>query len=581
MDYTPDIETDMWCSWCLKQGDVTLLKENIFSRDIYRCNHCANELRHCATCDVGMARNTVEGADKLCAQCCMTIDQWGDQVDLAEQGWCSWCFKNTSHSLVRSGIISRDTRQCSECHRRTRKCRMCGDGPGEACGMARGDDHLCYVCNSRIKSWDDEEKKNLRHTSRKGWCSWCIEYTVHTLDEGSIITRNKYTCRECGGGTAPCILCDCAMTRSDQAWTSASCECCEASETVINAFKRKGKKDGASTTETDSDKGESASLINSQGMSSDEKAEEKTKRWLDLQERKHKAYPEEATPESIRALLLESSGEKDLAKEAGLIRPFQLLVSMSPKLRMQVASMLGWCLVTSEAYGSPHQEAWEILIHHSKGIAARSETLSEKFDAFDDDTPYSEIMRRVIEEVFHMCTCPRLSPQEGNHVSSSPSDPQMSALEDELIRNIGFIQRRNMTEEQRAQQDVDMASADSQRLLQIVKHANITSIEAQRVAVDVIKDVLKMDKLQMTVIGMEIFSALIPGMGMVLGPTVAGLSALIPPVAIIGALGAVAHGAVRALGPTYQRLCAPLVVITAQKLVLASQDIEFEEYLVC
>ncbi len=59
------------------------------------------------------------------------------------------------------------------------------------------------------------------------------------------------------------------------------------------------------------------------------------------------------------------------AWEQGMIRPFLLLVSMTPMQRLEIAGSLGWCIVTEKNFKVPltqqdeleyiHREAWNII----------------------------------------------------------------------------------------------------------------------------------------------------------------------------------------------------------------------------
>ena len=68
------------------------------------------------------------------------------------------------------------------------------------------------------------------------------------------------------------------------------------------------------------------------------------------------------------------------AMKAGLVRPFLLLVSMSPKRRAAVSHLMGASLAEMWWYREfdSHHEAWHILTYHLKGLQPRSSSVLRK-----------------------------------------------------------------------------------------------------------------------------------------------------------------------------------------------------------
>jgi hypothetical protein len=93
------------------------------------------------------------------------------------------------------------------------------------------------------------------------------------------------------------------------------------------------------------------------------------------------------------------------ALEAGVIRPFLLLVTMTPMERIRIAGMLGFCTVSQQYFGSwnddyVHQEAWEILHCHLFGIQARTNATYETLNPFARNCNWYECLRRAISANF-------------------------------------------------------------------------------------------------------------------------------------------------------------------------------------
>jgi hypothetical protein len=96
--------------------------------------------------------------DSKCLKCSGVVSQWesaAEQTDqvLKREGWCSWCFDNTTHTMDRKAKAKRDHYTCSSCGMSTCSCMKCDEG------MTRGglawDDALCAQCS--------------RETGKGGW----------------------------------------------------------------------------------------------------------------------------------------------------------------------------------------------------------------------------------------------------------------------------------------------------------------------------------------------------------------------------------------------------------------------------
>src|SRR5690349_19156440 len=88
------------------------------------------------------------------------------------------------------------------------------------------------------------------------------------------------------------------------------------------------------------------------------------------------------------------------ALNCGMIRPFLLLITMTPLQRIRVAGMLGMVLVTEKYFNSsnvlyPHRDAWKIIHCHLLGMQARTNRTYETLNPFSNNCNWYECIRRA------------------------------------------------------------------------------------------------------------------------------------------------------------------------------------------
>ena len=80
----------------------------------------------------GMSRGGEGRSDQLCAKCNKTISDWNADLsnnqNLKRDGWCSWCFENTTHTLDQKKKVTRSEFKCDGCSLKTLGCLKCEDG---------------------------------------------------------------------------------------------------------------------------------------------------------------------------------------------------------------------------------------------------------------------------------------------------------------------------------------------------------------------------------------------------------------------------------------------------------------------
>jgi len=163
--------------------------------------------------------------------------------------------------------------------------------------------------------------------------------------------------------------------------------------------------------------------------------------------------------------LKRDSTYKQKAFDAGLIRPFLLLVSMHPIRRAGVAKMINFDYVRESWFGDAHHEAWYIL-SGAKGIQGRaSEAFSRKLNPLRENCNWYEIVYRVAYKAFvhrtkkviknkdvSQASRKEIKDQEKSwhksiHLCMDPDDRTTSNLEELFLRMLLEYLKQNLPEE--------------------------------------------------------------------------------------------------------------------------------------
>jgi len=134
------------------------------------------------------------------------VTSWEDgEASEVEEGWCSWCFEETTQVLFCRGGLSRNLYQCSYCEQVTARCmRCCKD-------FARSHqdwtDSSCAACSGIIAQWGIAPSLDSK-AKIKLWCSACVRHTIQDLVQLNSITSSRYRCTNCH---ATCITCPCGI----------------------------------------------------------------------------------------------------------------------------------------------------------------------------------------------------------------------------------------------------------------------------------------------------------------------------------------------------------------------------------
>eukprot|EP01130_Rhizamoeba_saxonica_P002569 TRINITY_DN1234_c0_g1_i3.p1 TRINITY_DN1234_c0_g1~~TRINITY_DN1234_c0_g1_i3.p1 ORF type:complete len:556 (-),score=93.85 TRINITY_DN1234_c0_g1_i3:44-1711(-) len=511
------------CSWCFKECEQEIVKTSLFGRSKFQCKKCRNNTLVCMVCSTGMARSYDHGSDRMCFWCAPQTKSAMDDPDnspyLNVEGYCSWCLKMSELTLYKPSLIGRNSYTCNRCKKKILKCRLCKTGYSR--GYASYNDELCAKCDKTIPDWEKEENSAL--LKKGGWCSWCIEFCDHTLDQKNVMRRNVYTCDNCANRTLFCVKCKKAMTRGGIGWDDNLCITCYSPN--IN--------------------------------------------WEDLRMLRHEYSNTQATQEKTIENLSRFSKYRQKAEICGMIRPFLLLVSMAPPLRNKIANELGWCIYTEDYIGDPHREAWEIIHAHSTGIQARTNKSYEKVNPFGDNCNWYEILFRVAEKAFgNFMDAQHLDHELSHIVSTEPASNQMEGLEEEFIERLSI------------KMNIELNTADGCDAEQIRDKTGFTREAAVNYSVSLGTSILHLpSRLDIALYAARHASAVIPSLAKVLVPVSSALATAATPLFIVGVLSLAKAGVDLGLGDTLGRLFVPIVIMLNQRIILMLEEIDINDYM--
>eukprot|EP01103_Thecamoeba_quadrilineata_P019259 TRINITY_DN7713_c0_g1_i1.p1 TRINITY_DN7713_c0_g1~~TRINITY_DN7713_c0_g1_i1.p1 ORF type:complete len:657 (+),score=110.96 TRINITY_DN7713_c0_g1_i1:82-2052(+) len=339
------------CSWCFSPEPIRHQSEEryLLRKDLHHCTNCLSKTVRCTSRGCQDFARGYEGLllhDSHCYQHLNIINNWEGKKtreELAITRFCSWCFVQSSHTLIH---FQKKLYECNKCYRVGKQCRTCDDALSRHSSRNKAlGGEKCLLCAGTITSWSEQEKAFLQIT---GWCSICLEYCSHSLLADHRVQRNEYLCSVC---------------------STITCRCAEHQMNGCHNFVRNAMK----------------SLRCRQ-------CKDPLFDWKLVQSRKT-SFLNAFTPETIKADLARDSQQKFEATQKGMLRPFLHLVSMHPAARNSLALSLGMNLLVSYCFGDSHVESWYIIRHKTKGLLFRG---SERFESIcRKETSWYNILRRV------------------------------------------------------------------------------------------------------------------------------------------------------------------------------------------
>eukprot|EP01111_Echinosteliopsis_oligospora_P006664 TRINITY_DN2094_c0_g1_i3.p1 TRINITY_DN2094_c0_g1~~TRINITY_DN2094_c0_g1_i3.p1 ORF type:complete len:622 (-),score=155.77 TRINITY_DN2094_c0_g1_i3:43-1908(-) len=538
--------TMKWCSWCFDKTHHTITERHLLSKSRYKCDSCSSETVACSYCTKGMARSTKDGTDWLCAKCDKTIAEWGEKPNLKEKGDCSWCLESTDHLLIQYRYLKRNIYKCCDCKKRTVRCRLCGDA--FARGHASADEEMCLVCAGVLTNWQEREK-NKEKITRKAWCSWCVELSSHRLVEHALVERDVYSCSFCDQRTLPCNLCGTGFSCGGMGWDDQLCLSC--SDHKIKQLSPLGSHPSAAPF------------------------------WDSLHKLRDEVFTKQMTQDYINGELKRDSKERQQAVKDGMLRPFLLIVAMPPSIRLRVAASLGWCLITQQYFGDAHKEANDILHRSGQGLISRATLLSQRVHPIaSSSVSYYQVLRRVIEAVFSKSPFPDYNFEQSQNFSNMPKESRILKMEEHIMVQMVEQQKESMTVDEIQEQKESMKSQPMQRLAKLMwERCDLHDAEAVQYAMSVVQSAVHTpSKWGLTLLGLTTLQASVPVTAAYVAPMVAGLGAILPPLAILGTVKLVYKGVNMAFGPSLDRLYYPIILLLNQRLLMAAENQSVDEF---
>eukprot|EP00241_Pyramimonas_parkeae_P004533 CAMPEP_0114227590 /NCGR_PEP_ID=MMETSP0058-20121206/1872_1 /TAXON_ID=36894 /ORGANISM="Pyramimonas parkeae, CCMP726" /LENGTH=820 /DNA_ID=CAMNT_0001338443 /DNA_START=138 /DNA_END=2601 /DNA_ORIENTATION=- len=374
-----------FCSWCLAHTVHSLVERRVMRRSRYRCNGCQADSLPCinhhmgqssltggspnAMC--GFARGHPDGSENLCFCCSKVVETWDPALlpSLNKQGYCSWCFQQSTHQLVKVHQIGRNRFECQACNRATMSAaparrRLRQQGPPGLAVMER----KCARCSHDIASWGDADS-NKDQVATLAWCSWCVSMCYHDTEQRvplpKMLYRSVHRCRQCLGLTLACRTCKLGMACVGTGASPTAVRCLRCQLGLHRWLLYQKHRDHVLGPSKASDlqcdgQDKDHDVVESEGQ--EEEAE----------------LPQSSSLTHTAKLLQQPSKLRSLAAECGMLRPFLLLLSMDSAARNRLAVSLGFTLVTQPFFGDSAAEAAAILCYKQNGVQDRAVGVQDK-----------------------------------------------------------------------------------------------------------------------------------------------------------------------------------------------------------
>ena len=381
-------------------------------------------------------------------------------------GKCSWCDKETEHVLVSKHYKPKRSKyQCCSCFHTTVKCRL--RGVAKCSNFAK-------VHRGWFEAVCTEHKVKQKEKQVHAYCSWCLNFSSHTVFMDNPVTRfvpgmdTCYYCDDCHKPTKKCKKCDTAFARIGGMRSTSKCFkcckiiknwgdeeniklitksafcpwCCKLTDHELKEHFKKGRKDIYSchncTMETKScgncDTSMVAEISFSSKCSCCKKKALPEDYWGQFRIKFETAVEEYQEPGYVERQLERKSDYYIKAKQNGLLRPFLLLVTMHPGVRSVAAFKLEIQIARFALFGDPHAEA-DRIIFHKKGIQRRSNAIKENI-GIKHDANWYQILRRTINDLAGYSTFKSQKGSETVRHCVVPTSDLISELEIELLDNI-------------------------------------------------------------------------------------------------------------------------------------------------
>jgi len=289
---------------------------------------------------------------------------------------------------------------------------------------------LC--CSARSKTKTGSTIRNAHEGEGKNWrdafCSWCYEETVHY----HITQTQSWLCDACKGRTTESPLSNDCMARLEG-------------------------------------KGRRIVCAKAQPL----------QHWQQILARKRQILAEDRTVDQVKYEMTRDSPTRQQAAKAGVLRPFVLLVSMSPSLRALLAVQLGISPFSQPSFGDPHEEAWQILSHKQFGLQStcvtRIKGLGFSLNPFASPPDWVSCLNHLCGTQFvpsymswgDIFTSEKMDKDESQVECSRLHSAKVDKFETEILEKIAKQQRAKMNKFQICYVQQLLTTEAMKRLLQV------------------------------------------------------------------------------------------------------------------
>jgi hypothetical protein len=391
------------------------------------------------------------------------------------------------------------------------------------------------------------------------------------LEQVNKVRRSVYTCIQCQNRTLPCNSCNIGMTRGGAGWDDDHCSACD------KEYSNQGKNHAALF--------EKATLIE---MPPDvQKLHEKLsdvekkylEKWLLMQARKDIMVKQPRTEELVRKEMAKESQFRELAAKSGMIRPFLILVAMPAFFRNKVANFLGWTLFTQPYFGDAHEEAWVILSKDMSGMMSRAIKAYERI-ALLNRMPWYNVVYRVTQEIFRRVDAPEIDFDDAVKMSNLRNNDYMKNIEQEFLLKLGALQQRTAQMPDQVPKTQAEIEADEIIRERVIKNAGINRPEVLNYAVRLTKTIVGAPgQLTIAVFAINTATTILPALSGVAVPITSAAALVTTPLFILGIFSLIKDAITLGLGSSEGRLFGPLMVIMNQKILLAVEGIDIEDFM--
>jgi len=204
-----------------------------------------------------------------------------------------------------------------------------------------------------------------------------------------------------------------------------------------------------------------------------------------------------------------ASAFKEKALDAGMVRPFLLLVSMDYTTRNQVATMLGFSIFNQEYLGDAHAEAWDILDSNIKGIRRRASETYESLNVFAHNANWYETVYRCGKEVFKKLNAPSRSYRKTIEAcKDSGKRGAVCELEEEFVKKLSALMMAQMTREQVVALEELEDADDVREIAKNMRDAGIRSSEVVRHGIAAVSNAVRLGGFNTYILTVKVAAAM-------------------------------------------------------------------------